>query len=183
MCTNGRFCTSWIPKIDFTQDLRNRKITKFPHCELEIFEFLAKNYGIVSFQILILSSAATTPHPFPVPLISAHQILPMGFEVLKKCLAICIKLSIIFLGLILGEKIPKMTSFSSSYFISSFSLDSNELRLSSLTIIVFVKNIAWSSQCPEKYFFVKKIKKRNEKRQFWKIWTTHYAPETFKMWS
>ena len=33
MAKNGSFTNSKFPKFDFTQNLRDRKILKFPHCE------------------------------------------------------------------------------------------------------------------------------------------------------
>ena len=36
MCEIGRFCTSRIPKIDFMENLSDRKMLKFPHCAEEL---------------------------------------------------------------------------------------------------------------------------------------------------
>ena len=38
MCYNGRFCTSRIPEIDFTENLSGRKIMKFLRCVTENYE-------------------------------------------------------------------------------------------------------------------------------------------------
>ena len=43
MCQNGRFCTSRIPKIDFTQNLSDSKFMKFTHYDIYAFHEIHKN--------------------------------------------------------------------------------------------------------------------------------------------
>ena len=69
--------------------------------------------GNLSFQVQILSSAAMTPQPRPLPLISRHQIRPLQFflSFLNSDLTTRVNISIIFSLFIERLKRPKMTDF------------------------------------------------------------------------